>query len=125
MKREEHRAKAERLERSLERCRESDYESIIEGAMLAASHWINFALHGLAASPPEKDFMHPYFVTAEDRRAFDGALGKDVLEAHEEIEDLRPFFVRGADPGGERAGARARELLALIRAKALAVPTPR
>jgi len=39
-----------------------------------------------------------------------------VLKAYEEIEDFRPFYVRGADPGGPRIAARARQLLADIRA---------
>ena len=118
---EGHRDKANRIDRSLDRCTPPDYEAIIEGSMLAASHWINLALHTLGLSPSDKDFMHPYFVTDGDRRTYDQALGSEMLRAFEKIEELRPFYVRGADPGGARAGQRALELLASIRQKALAI----
>ena len=73
-------------------------------AMLAASHWINLALHALALSPPDKDFQHPYFLTDDERGAYDQALGPELLRAYDEIENLRPFYVRGADAGGASAG---------------------
>ena len=113
----EHRAKAGRIGRSLGRCTPADYESVVEGAMLEACHWINAALHALGATAPAKDFMHPYFITPEERRDYDRILGPEVLRAYEEIEDYRPFFVRGADAGGDKIAARALELLALIRDK--------
>lgn len=120
---EQHHEKAERFERSLALCGDADYEARIEGAMLAASHWINFVLHALALSPPDKDFQHPYFLTDDERATYDQALGSELLRAYDEIEDLRPFYVRGADAGGEEAGRRALALLDLIRQGAHAKST--
>ena len=120
---ERHREKAERFERSLALCGDADHEARIEGAMLAASHWINLALHALALSPPDKDFQHPYFLTDDERNAYDQALGPELLRAYDEIEDLRPFYVRGADAGGETAGRRALALLEMIRDGARAKAT--
>lgn len=120
---ERHHEKAERFERSLALCGDADHEARIEGAMLAASHWINFALHALALAPPEKDFQHPYFLTDDERSTYDQALGPELLRAYDEIEDLRPFYVRGADADGATAGRRAIALLGLIRDGALAKST--
>ena len=50
---QEHRAKAERIERSLAKCGPTDYEMKIEAAMLAGTHWLNLALHRMGVSGPE------------------------------------------------------------------------
>ena len=121
MKAEAHRAKAERLERSLAKCTPDDYEVVIDGAMLAVSHWANYAYHALGITEPDRNVMHAYFVTAFDRQYFGLAAGPEFLDALEEIETLRPLYVRGNVAGGAKAAARALELLATVRAKALAV----
>ena len=40
-----HRRKAERISRSLAKIGPDDYEVMIDGALLAISHWLNYALH--------------------------------------------------------------------------------
>ena len=70
MNAERHRAKAERLEASLAKCRPGDYEMIIDGAMLAVTHWINHAFHTLALTDDDSDVVHAYFETAFDRQHF-------------------------------------------------------
>ena len=115
----EHRAKAARIERSLAKCGPGDYEMQIEGAMLAGTHWLNLALHSLGVTPPHTDVMHTYLLTVNELRKYrvaDAAL----LDALGQIEDLRPPYVRGNFPGGEKAADRALALLATIRQKALA-----
>jgi hypothetical protein len=42
-----------------------------------------------------------------------------LVDALAEIEDIRPAFVRGNRPGGEKAADRAVALLATLRAKGL------
>jgi hypothetical protein len=121
MKAERHRAKAERLECSLAKCRPGDYEMIIDGAMLAVTHWINMAFHTLALTDDDSDVVHAYFETAFDRQHFGLVAGAEFLDGLEGIETLRPLHARGNVVGGEAAGRRALDILQSIREKALAI----
>ncbi len=118
MKPDDHRARAERIERSLAKCRSVDYEMKIEAAMLAGTHWLNVALHRLGATPPEVDVLHTYMLTVNDLRRYSVA-DDAMVNALAQIEDIRPPFVRGNRPGGEQAAAHALELLAVLRERAL------
>ena len=118
MRIDEHRATAQRLERSLAKCGPADYEMRIEAAMLAGTHWLNAALHRLGVTGAEGDVLHTYLLTVNEYRRLSVA-DETLVAALAEIEDLRPPFVRGNRPGGERAADRALELLARIRARAL------
>jgi hypothetical protein len=113
---EEHRARAGRIERSLAKCARDDFEMKIEGAMLAGTHWLNAALHGMAVTKPENDVFHTYLLTVSEFRRLSVA-DESLINALAEIEDLRPAFVRGNFPGGQDAAQRALELLSLIRSK--------
>jgi hypothetical protein len=115
-----HRAKAERLERTLAKLRPSDYEMRIDGAMLAANHYVNLALHVLGILPEERDIIHTEFLDVIDYRRFEVA-AHELVAALEAIEDLRAPFVRGAAPGGVEAGERALQSLARVRQEALKV----
>lgn len=111
---QEHRAKAERVERSLAKCGPADYEMKIEAAMLAGTHWLNLALHRMGVTSADADVLHTYMLTVNDLRKYrvaDAAL----IDALAEIEDIRPAYVRGNLPGGEQAAERALELLAVLR----------
>ena len=121
MKAERHRAKAERLERSLAKCRPGDYEMIIDGAMLAVTHWINMAFHTLALTDDDSDVVHAYFETAFDRQHFGLVAGAEFLDGLEGIETLRPLHARGNVVGGEAAGRRALDILQSIRKYSLAL----
>lgn len=114
---EEHRAKAERIERSAAKCGPADYEMKIEAAMLAGTHWLNLALHRSGVTPPHNDILHTYMLTVNELRKYRVA-DEELVDALSEIEDIRPGYVRGNLPGGEKAAARALELLALLRRKA-------
>ena len=64
MKIDEHRAKALAIERSLARCTTADYETVIEAAMLAGTHWFISAATGLAGvvmAQRHFGFWHPHW----------------------------------------------------------------
>ncbi len=115
----EHRSKAERIERSLAKCGPADYEMTIEAAMLAGTHWLNLALHRRAVTADQADVLHTYMLTVNELRRYRVA-DAELVDALAEIEDIRPPYVRGNHPGGEKAAQRALALLGLLRRKALA-----
>ena len=121
MKAEAHRLKAERLGRSLAKCSSADTELVIDGVMLAITHWINFVFHMLELTAPDDDIMHCYFVTGFDRQYYGLAADPVFLDALEEIDDLRPLYVRGNAAGSDAAGVRALEMHEAVRDKALAL----
>lgn len=116
---ESHRSKAERIERSLQKCTSADYEAVIEGAMLAGSHWFNYALHAYGLRAPADDVMHAEFLTKAERTKV-AVVSQELVEALEEIEAARAMFVRGSAAGGEEMARRALHLLGRIRSIALA-----
>jgi hypothetical protein len=117
---EQHVAVAQRIERSLQKCAEDDWEMKIEAAMLAGTHWLNAALHGIGVTRPAADVFHSYLLTVNEYRRLCVA-DAEMIKALSEIEDLRPPYVRGNRPGAQGAADRALELLSLIRSKAVAV----
>lgn len=120
MESEMHRQKAERLASSVSRCPLSDYETVIEGALLAAGHWFNLALHEMDFYPPSRDVLHLTKLPMEDYFRIQAVAG-DLLRAFDELEELRSPYVRGNEPHGEAAAARSLELLGDIRRMAASV----
>jgi len=118
VKLQHHLLKAERIERSLKRCSAADYETIIEGAMLAGTHWFNMLLHLLQLMPLDSDAMHAEFLAMGERRKA-RLLLPDALDALDAIEHLRTIHVRGDMPGGEQAALSALDRLAELRNGAL------
>lgn len=114
---EAHRAKAERIERSLARLTPTDYEMVVEASMLAGTHWLNLLLHRVGLSTPDRDAMHAEFMTAADRRKA-AVLVRPALDALDTIEALRTSHVRGDLPDGEAAAQRALDALAVLRERA-------
>ena len=123
MRIEEHIAKARRIESSLARCTAADYETVIEAAMLAGTHWFNILLHRANLLPAEQDAMHAEFLSAHQRRTVQATM-PDALRALDDIERLRTPYVRGNMPGGEQAAAQALACLARLRHPALAKTGP-
>jgi hypothetical protein len=109
-----HRLKAERIERSLARCGDDDWEMKIEAAMLAGTHWVNFVLHSSSITAPDEDVVHNSMLTVNMLRKYSLAQ-PEMMEALTAIEDLRPCFVRGDVPGGPQAATQAQALLQRIR----------
>lgn len=111
---EQHRLKATRLERSMGKCAPEDYEALIEGALLAAGHWFNLALHDMGFYPPARDVMHLTKMPVEDLMRVE-AVAPALVQAYDEMEELRSPFVRGCEPGGIDAARRCLALLGEIR----------
>ena len=120
MKPEQHREKAARIERSLGLLDDQDWEIRIEAAMLAGTHWANFALHLRGVSAEGEDVIHTSMCAVNVLRKYELA-EKDLLDRLAEVEELRPLHVRGDVEGGPAAGRRALALLADIRTRALAI----
>ena len=116
-----HRDKAQRIERSLAKLTEADWEIRIEAAMLAGTHWVNHVLHSVGASEASEDVVHASMCTVSVLRKYKLA-EPELIEQLEEIEELRPLFVRGDMEGGAQAAGRALALLGAIgqRARRLA-----
>jgi hypothetical protein len=115
-----HRDKAERIERSLAKLTDADWEIRIEAAMLAGTHWANYILHQVGASTEQEDLLHASQAIVSILRKYRLA-EPAIIDQLEEIEELRPLFVRGDVDGGPQAAARALALLALMRQRAMSL----
>lgn len=113
MKPENHRVKAERIERSLELLTNDDWEMRIEAAMLAGTHWANYMLHRHGVSAQGEDIVHTSMCVVNTLRKY-SLVEPELLEQLAEIEELRPLHVRGDVEGSRAAADRALTLLAAI-----------
>jgi hypothetical protein len=113
-----HKAKAERIESSMQKLGDSDYEAIIEATMLAGSHWLNFACHRMKLTAEHVDVMHAEYLNGVQRVEL-SLRAPDLLRAMDEIEAYRAGFVRGDLDGGQQVAARCRRLLEVIRCDAM------
>lgn len=118
MKAAAHRARAERIERSADRCGPDDWEMRIEAAMLAGTHWANYALHRGGVTPDDEDIIHTSMLVVNVLRKY-AIVESALLDALAEIEEIRPLHVRGDVPGSAAAADRAMSLLSTIRHQAL------
>lgn len=112
-----HATKAKRIERSLGLLDADAFEAVIEGAMLAGTHWFNMLLHRAGLAAENADAMHAEFLTAGVRRKVAVRLPA-ALSALDEIETLRTTHVRGDMPDGPAAARRALACLARLREEA-------
>jgi hypothetical protein len=115
---------AERIERSLAVCQEEDWEMKIEAAMLAGTHWANYALHCQGICTDEEDIVHTSMLVVNTLRKY-AIVEPELLRALGEIEEMRPLYVRGDLKGGREAALHALALLGEIseRARRIARPT--
>ncbi len=88
---------------------------VIEAAMLAGTHWLNAALHRQAITASGDDVMHAEYMTVALRTRTRLIL-PGLVEALDEVEQLRPFFVRGDISGGQKAAERCIVLLGILQA---------
>src|SRR5690606_37017583 len=58
-----HMEKALRIERSLKKLPAGLYEIRLDAAMLAATHWLNAALHWSGATDESEDVLHTYMLS--------------------------------------------------------------
>jgi hypothetical protein len=115
---ERHIELASNIERSVARLGPDDHEMAIEAAMLAATHWLNAALHADGVAAEDQDVVHCSMLVVNMVRKY-GVAEPALVCALQEIEDLRPLHVRGDVPGGAAAGRRALELLTAMRLRAV------
>ncbi len=121
MKAEDHRIRAERIERSAALLTDDDWEIKLEAAMLAGTHWANYALHCRGVSTEKEDIVHTSMCVVNTLRKY-SIVEKELLAQLDEIEEMRPIFVRGDAEGGREAGIRALVLLAAIGERARQAP---
>ena len=119
MNESQHRNKAMRIEHSLRSLDVDHFEAVIEGTMLAGTHWFNILLHRANVAAENADAMHSEFLSVGVRRKLAVLLG-EPLAALDEIEALRTTHVRGDMPDGPGAARRALACLAILREHALA-----
>ena len=108
----------------MQKLNDANYEIIIEGCMLAGTHWLNFARHQMEIAGPDRDAMHAEFLDGAQRVAI-SLLAPALLGALDEIESYRAGFVRGDLEGGDKIAARCRGLLDTIRHAALNCGPPK
>jgi hypothetical protein len=113
-----HRAKAERIEASLEKCRADEYEAVIEATMLAGTHWFNVALHALELTAGQDDVLHAEYMTQAQRQKL-SLIEPALLQALDFIERSRAGHVRGNLEGGLEVAGECRDRLSVIREIAL------
>jgi len=93
MKIEEHVDKCMRIERSATKFnQDADYEMFVEACMLAGTHLLNAALHGIGITPDGSDLLH------SDKPNLDVAVPTEIAEMMrklKQIEDLRSGYLRG------------------------------
>lgn len=111
---DEHRLKASRIERSLAKCTPGDFEAMIEGAMLAGTHWFNAVLHDIGFTSFDRDILHAQYLPGHERLKL-SLLRPELLAAMDLIEAARALHVRGDMPDGPAAAAQCREHLSVLR----------
>ena len=85
--------------------------------MLAGTHWVNFALHCHGVTPPAEDIVHTSMLMVNYMRKY-SIIEPDLMRDLDEIEELRPLYVRGDVAQPMLAAQRAIALLASIGARA-------
>jgi hypothetical protein len=106
--------KAKKITRAMRHFTTSEYEAVIEGCMLAGTHWFNVALHKFGINGPTKDVMHAEYIHNGDRVRINLLLPK-ALTALDEIEQFRALYVRGNVRNGARVARRALKNLDVIK----------
>lgn len=99
MKPFEHIQKAGRLENSRRKLDPlGDYEMVIDLCMNAATHYFNAALHAEGVSHDVHDQLHTALPPLEYFLAAPGADLRKAMKPLAFLEEIRPRFVRGAEP---------------------------
>ena len=114
MKPEFHRDKAKRITRAMRHFSARDYEAVIEGCMLAGTHWFNVALHKYGLRMDDHDVLHAEYLHAADRTRIN-IVAPQILSAIDEIEAFRALYVRGNVKNGGKAARRALKNLNIIK----------
>jgi len=105
MKTHQHAERAERVLRSMQKLGPGDYEMQIEAAMIAGTQLFNVCLHKLGVTAEADDIMHSEYLSGHQRIRIK-LLSPGLAELLDEIEQLRPTYVRGDFEQGEKAAER-------------------
>ena len=124
MKPEQHAQRAHNVMRSMEKLRAQDYEMLIEASMIAGTQLFNVCLHRLGITGDAEDVMHAEYMSGL-QRIKTSLLAPGLAEMLDEIEQLRPAYVRGDFEGGQAAAQRCVALLRSIQARAARRPGKR
>ena len=111
---DQHRDKAIKITHAMRHFTTREYEAVIEGCMLAGTHWFNIALHKFGLNEPAKDIMHAEFVHNGDRARINLVMPQ-ALKALSDIEESRSLYVRGNVKGGSTAARRALKNLDVLK----------
>lgn len=103
MKIKEHIEKARRIDATMagKLNRDQDYELVLEGYMLAGTHWLNAILHKYGVTAEGCDLLHSNKPVLEI--PIPEPL-RPLFEAMRYIEDLRPGYLRGLKPWSVQDG---------------------
>ena len=104
MRIEHHENKIKRFEKTISKLDfEEDSETLIEDYMLAASHFINAAMHKLGTLKEDKDIKHNQLFGFLKRENPLKEKSQEVSSLIQTIEQLRPSYVYGKGESSEAA----------------------
>ena len=112
-----HHNKAQKIFNAMRHFTVSEYEAIIEGCMLAGTHWFNAALHDFGLREDNEDILHAEYLHNGDRTGIN-LVAPEMLEALDEIETFRALYVRGNVNDGPQAATKALKNLEVIKRSA-------
>ena len=87
-----HKTFAERIMGTMEKLGADDHEMTIEGAMLATTHWVNYALHQTGVTEAADDVQHTYFLSGNDCQRY-GIVAEALIMALDEIDLLKDVTI--------------------------------
>lgn len=106
--------------RSMQKLTPDDYEMLIEAAMIAGTQLFNVCLHRLGVTAENEDVMHSEYLTGHQRIRI-SLLAPGLAELLDEIEQLRPAYVRGDFEHGQAAAQRCVKALAALNERTQAI----
>lgn len=109
-----HRDKAQKIMRAMRHFTTREYEAVIEGCMLAGTHWFNMAMHKFGLRPHDDDVLHAEYLHLADRTGIN-LVAPQMLKAIDEIESFRALYVRGNVKNGGKAARKALKNLDIIK----------
>lgn len=96
MKIDNHIIKAKRFLTTLKKLDyNEDSETIIEILVMAASHYVNAAMHKLRTIPEDRDIKHNHMAGIIKREKSLGDKSEEISELVQHIEQFRPSYVYG------------------------------
>ena len=111
---------AAELRRAILGLDESDIELIIEGAMLAGTHYMNAGVHMLGATLADEDIVHAEFMNGAQVATLNPACLR-MWQALFVVEGLRAWYVRGDEASDKGVLQRVFMCLEILRSESEAI----